>query len=401
MRYNDAELPGRLRRRRGICGGAASRCFPFFLRPAKRLGPRGFSVESQSVQLFKLKNRWGLTALSVVLCLLAAPFSMLGMFMPRFVTLLPALALLLLGYVGPVSAFACCAVFVGLCAVFYGAMGAVCMALLMLPPVVAACVTAQRRMGFFLSCGILAAVLFASLGAILGAISFMAKADVVTALSGMIGSVFDGMGEMADPILLTFAQMGVVSLPDGMSLQQLSEGMRLTAAARGEMIASIVYMLDLGLRLELPMQMTVGSLGAGVLGQAVLRRGVRSRGIEVPYVPLRKWRLPSGWGRVLGITLAALFVAAQLLPERLSVMAYVFGGIFTELFALQGIAAFSYMLHSRGKRLRWTALVFALGYTVARTPAMVVGIADQAFDFVHRRAALDAQDNPYDPRAKL
>ena len=31
------------------------------------------------------------------------------------------------------------------------------------------------------------------------------------------------------------------------------------------------------------------------------------------------------------------------------------------------------------------------------TVAVVLGIADQAFDFTHRRAELDREDNPYDP----
>lgn len=359
-------------------------------------------MEKESVRLFRMKNRWGLTALAVALCLLGSPFASMGLFMPQFLMMLPVLILVLLGFVGPVSAVACSAVLVGLCGTLYGLAGGAAMALLIAPVLIVSTVLVERRTGFFLSAGICAAVMFASMGVILAMLSLAAKTDVVTALTQLVGSVFSGMGEMADPILLMFAQMGALSLPDGvLSFQDLAENFRLTSAQREEMIASLAYMLNVGLRLVLPMQITVGALSAGVLGQAALRRGVLSRGMEVPYTPLRKWRLPSGWGRVLGVTFAALFVAAQLLPERLSVMAYVFSGVFMELFALQGIAAFSYKLHESGRGKRWAALVFVIGYFVARPAAMILGIADQAFDFTHRRKALDTEDNPYDPRARM
>lgn len=358
-------------------------------------------MERQSLQPLHLKNRWGLTALSVVLCLLASPLVSLGMFMPQFLAFLPVLALLLLGYVGPVSVVACGAVLVGLCGTLYGLLGGLCMALLLLPILAAAVITLKRGMGLFISAGICSGVLFASFGTILAVISLAAHSDVVTALTSLIGDVFESMGEMSDPLLLMFAQMGIIAPPDGMGLEQIAEGVRLTAQARGEMVAALVYLLDTGFRLELPAQITVGALGAGVLGQAVFRRGMLARGIEVPYTPLRKWRLPSGWGRVLGGTLAVLYVAAQLLPERLGVMAYVFYGVFTELFVLQGIAALCYVLHGHGKGRGWEAAVFAAGYLFLRPAATIVGIADQALDVTHRRKDLDTQENPYDPRARM
>lgn len=339
-----------------------------------------------------------MTVLSVVLSMIVAPLFMFGVFMPRFVMMYPALALLLLGYVGPVSVVACCMVLMGLCMTLYGTMGMLCIVILLLPALISAMLTVKRRLGFFISCSILACTLFVSMSLALGVISFAAKADIATALSDMIGTTFDELGELADPILSTFAQMGIVNLPNGMG--QLGESLRLTAEMRQEMIDSIVFLLNTGLRLELPMQMTVGALGAGVLGQTALRCGLRSRGLNVPYTPIRKWHLPSGWGRVLGVTLGILFVFASLLPQNLIVMAYVFSGVFTELFALQGIATVSHVLHEHNKGKRWIVIVFAVGYTLLRTPFMFLGIADQALDITHRRKMLEAKDNPYDPKSR-
>lgn len=351
--------------------------------------------------LFKQKNRWGMTALCAVLCAVAAPFMTLGLFMPQFVTLLPVLLLLMLGFVGPVSCVLCGVAFVGATGALFGLLGGFCAALMLIPAIVASTITVERRTGFYASAGITAGVAFASMGAILAVLTMAAGTDVVTALSGLMGRTFGAMGRAADPLLGMLSQMGMLSLPEGVTFEGLMQGASIPAEAREEMIGTLVYLLDAGLRLELPMQMTTGALACGVLGQAALRRGVLSRGMKVPYPPLRTWRLPKGWGRVLGGTLAALYIAAQLLPERLTVMAYVFYGLFTQLFALQGIAAICYALHRGGRGKGFAAAVFALGYFFVRPAAMIAGIADQAFDVTKRRAELDAEENPYDPRAKM
>ena len=44
-----------------------------------------------------------------------------------------------------------------------------------------------------------------------------------------------------------------------------------------------------------------------------------------------------------------------------------------------------------------------LGYFVLRPPAILFGIADQTFDFSHRREKIEAekkQNNPFDPRGR-
>ena len=44
-----------------------------------------------------------------------------------------------------------------------------------------------------------------------------------------------------------------------------------------------------------------------------------------------------------------------------------------------------------------------LGYFLLRPPAILFGIADQAFDFSHRRAKIQGEKkrlNPFDPRSR-
>ena len=70
-------------------------------------------MEKQTYWVFRQKNKWGLTVLAVVLCLLLTPLMSISLFMPQMFALLPVLALALLGYVGPVSASVCMGLFVG------------------------------------------------------------------------------------------------------------------------------------------------------------------------------------------------------------------------------------------------------------------------------------------------
>lgn len=44
-------------------------------------------------------------------------------------------------------------------------------------------------------------------------------------------------------------------------------------------------------------------------------------------------------------------------------------------------------------------IVFALGYFAIRPAAILIGIADQTFDVVHRREKMEEETpNPFDPR---
>ena len=162
----------------------------------------------------------------------------------------------------------------------------------------------------------------------------------------------------------------------------------LNDANRSSLLGQLVMLMDTMLRLEIPMQMATGSVMAGVVGQAVLRRGLASRGITVDAPPIYTWRVPDGWGRVLGGTLVLLFALSKLVGGSALSMYYVFGGVFERVYALQGVAAVCYMLDQRGKGRGWKLLVFALGMTLLSSAAIVVGIADQAMDITKRREAL-------------
>ena len=206
------------------------------------LKKKGFTLENKNISLLRRSNRWGWTALSIALCMLLSPLLAVSVFIPQGMTLVPIALLLLVGYVGPVSAAAC-------------------------------------------------------------------------------------------------------------------------------------------------------------TGQVALRKGVLSRGDKVDYPPLRTWTVPKGWGRVLGATLAALYVLTLIVPSFTSSMFYVFTGVFEQIFALQGIAAVCYYLNEKGKGRVAQGIVFALGYFAIRPAAILIGIADQTFDVVHRREKMEEETpNPFDPR---
>ena len=355
-------------------------------------------MDNQKVLLFRQKNRWGATVLSIVLCVvLLIPAMTAAVMSPQILMFIPVLVLALLGFVGPVSAVFCSALFIALGFTLLGALGGICTALFFVPVVSASSVTVERRMPFTLSVGICAGTMFVSMALIMAILSAAAGTDIVSAISELMRQSFDMLGGMADPVLAAFAQLGIISVPEGVDLAAVLSGALLQAQDRTQMVRSLVYFIDSGLRYELPAQMMTGSLAAGLLGQAALRRGVLRRGTAVPYLPLRTWRLPKGWGRVLGVTLAAFYLGAMLLPERMTGAFYVFSSVFDQIFMLQGIAAVCYMLHRRGKTRVWQGVVFVAGYFLVGTAAVVLGIADQAFDFTHRRAELDKKENPYDP----
>ena len=71
--------------------------------------------------------------LSIVLCLLLSPVLALSAFLPQAMTLVPIALLLLLGYVGPVSAVTCTAVLITLSTTLFGFWGAALSTLLLVP----------------------------------------------------------------------------------------------------------------------------------------------------------------------------------------------------------------------------------------------------------------------------
>lgn len=353
-------------------------------------------MERREVLFFRRRNRWGLTVLSVILCFVMAPVLGMAAMMPQVLALAPVALMSLLGFVGPVSAVICTGICVGMGGTLFGAQGVVAALLLFIPVLIVSAVLVEKRWPFWQSTGIGAATMFASMAAVIAMLTALTGTDVVTAFMGIVREMFGETGGLMDALLMMFAQTGLVPA-DGVELGAQSIGMILTPEVREKMVNTIVMILDSTLRLELPAQMVVGSAAAGVLGQMLLRKSVLSRGIEVPYPHLRTWRLPKGWGRVLLGTLAVFYVAAQLSPERMNSMLYVFIKVFDLIFAVQGIAAVCYLLHKKGKGKFLKLLTVAAGLFVIRSIALAVGVADQGVDITHRREELGDQGNPYDP----
>ena len=352
-------------------------------------------MENKNISLLRRKNRWGLTVLSIVLCLLLSPLMAISAFLPQAMTLVPIALLLLLGYVGPVSAATCTAILFGLSTTLFGFWGAALSALLLVPVLVVSGCMVERGRGFWQSAAGSGVTMFASIGAGMLLISTLAGTDVVTAMSDMMRQAFASSGTIGDTVLTAMMQFGLITAADGSAASMTM----LDAATREQLIAQLVLAVDTVMRLEIPMQMATGSVAAGVLGQAALRKGVLSRGDKVDYPPLRTWTVPKGWGRVLGATLAALYVLTLIVPSFTSSMFYVFTGVFEQIFALQGIAAVCYYLNEKGKGRVAQGIVFALGYFAIRPAAILIGIADQTFDVVHRREKMEEErPNPFDPR---
>ncbi|MBQ8619802.1 MAG: DUF2232 domain-containing protein [Clostridia bacterium] len=352
-------------------------------------------MDNQKVNVFRQKNKWGLSVASVALCLMLMPAFGVGVLLPQVLSAVPILLLAMLGYAGPVSAAVCSVIFVSLTSSLFGIWGGVLTILLIVPTVVVSVVSLEREQPFWQCVAAGGVAMFASMGAVVAMVSMLAGSDVVTALAGLLEEMFASSGAMGDTMLSLFMQMGVMSAPEGASLGSMTA---LDPQVKTDLLNSLVIMMDTVLRLELPMQMATGAVAAGLLGQSVLRKGLLHRGVKVEYPRLKTWRVPKGWGRILGGTLAVLYLLSALVPRSMTTMFYVFNGVFDQIFSLQGIAALCYMLDERGKSRRWQRLVFIVGYFLLGQMAVVVGILDQAVDFAHRREKLDEEENPFDPR---
>ena len=370
---------------------------------------KGFALENRNHSLFKQKNRWGLTVLSVVICLMLSPTLAMSAFLPQIVTLVPVMLMLLLGYVGPISAAACTAVVVAISSTMLGVWGGMLCMLLLVPVVIIGAYMVEKDSPFWVSAAGTGVTMFASMGVAMLIISALVGADVVTALSQALQQAFAASGALGDWMLSMMSQMGVLTAQNGGSIDIAT----IDAATREQLISTLVMMVDSMLRLEIPMQMATGSVAAGLLGQAVLRKGVLSRGEKIDYPPLRTWCVPKGWGRVLGATLAVLYVLSLVVPSVTSSMFYVFSGVFEQIFALQGIAAICYVLHEKGRGRGAQRLAFIVCYLLVGPAAillgpigmilgmavLMVGLADQTFDFTHRRVKIEEnKPNPFDPR---
>lgn len=360
--------------------------------PQLRHGEEGVDLDRQQTSLFRQKNNWPLTALCIVVSVMLAPMMGTLILLPQVLSVVPVLLLALLSYVGPVSAAACGAVLAATGGTLYGIWGALCALLLFAPTVIAAVVTAQRGQPFWESVIAGGVAMFASMGTVVGIVSLLAGSDVVTAFTAMLGDIFKAYPAFGDVLIQIMEVAGMLTQQGEAALSTLD------AQAKEELISGLLMAMDSVLRLEIPMRMATGAVTAGLLGQAALRKGMLKRGMRVAYPRLVTWHVPKGWGRILGGTLAALYVLARLLPSSMTTMFYVFSGVFTQVFALQGVAALCSMLERRGKSAVWQRVVFVLGYFCFSSFAMVLGMLDQAMDVTHRREALDKEENPFDPR---
>ncbi len=352
-------------------------------------------MDNQKVTVFHQKNKWGLTIAGIVACLVLSPLFSVGILLPQVLSSIPVLLLMLLGYAGPVSAAVCGVILTALTTTLFGVWGGVSIMLLMLPAVLVSAIMLERDQPFWQCVAAGGVTEFASMGIVVALLSVLAGNDVVSALGTLLEEMMAASGSIGDTILSVFMQMGMISAPEGVDLGGM---IALDPQMKQEMLSRIVIMMDSVLRLELPMQMATGSVAVGLLGQAVLRKGLIHRGEHVEYPRLKTWRVPKGWGRILGGTLLVLYLLSALVPRSMTTMFYVFNGVFDQVFSLQGIAAVCYMLDERGSSLKWQRLVFIIGYFLLGSFAVMVGILDQAADFAHRREKLDEMENPFDPR---
>jgi len=212
---------------------------------------KGFALENQNHLLFKQKNRWGLTVLSVVICLMLSPMLALSAFLPQIVTLVPVMLMLLLGYVGPVSAAACTAIIVSVSSAIMGVWGGMLSMLLLVPVVIIGAYMVEKDSPFWLSAAGTGVTMFASMGVVMLIISALTGMDIVTALSQTLQQAFASSGALGDSMLSMMTQMGLLTAQGGGSVDISS----IDAATREQLIAALVMMVDTMLRLEIPMQM--------------------------------------------------------------------------------------------------------------------------------------------------
>lgn len=328
-------------------------------------------MEKQRISILKQKNRLGLTALCVVLTPL---LMLLCLFVPMALPLVPLMMLAMLGYAGPASAVIGCFGAISMTGYLFGVPGGIGAALFLVPVLVAAGVLVYLDKPFWFSVGVGAGVMFASLGAISGLLSLLAGTDLVTAITDGLRAMLLQYDFLAEYIIALASELGVVNT-DGATLTQ--------------MVGQLVLLIDEVLRLEIPAHMVVGSGTVGLFGQALLRRGLQKRGEAVDLPAFKTWRIPKGWGRVLGGTLAVLVLMNLLMPANTAGMLYTFTALIEKIFAAQGIAAIFWKLDEQNRGRILKGLIFLMGWTVLVYGAVLAGVLDQAADVMKRRAALD------------
>ena len=352
-------------------------------------------MDSQKFSFLSQPNRWGLTAVILVFCIVFSPFVSVLAFIPRILTALPLLVLVCFGYVGPVSAIGCMVIYTAFFSMLFGPGGFLGGLLFFVPAAVVSLTMVEKEEKFWKATMISTGVMLVSEYLILLLVLAITGKDVVSAISGLFSEVI-AESNLQDQLVLILSQFGAIAGSDGAAVDVAT----LTEVQKSTILKNFLSYYDQILRLEIPMQIATGAVSVGVLGQSLLRKSLLSRGIETAYPRMRTWRLPKGWGRVLGITALVLLLLSEL-NKNITALSYVFSGLFQQIFALQGIAALGWVAHKQGRGKGTQALIFVLGYFFMSIPAIIVGFADQAFDFTKRRAEMDEEEKrtSYDPNS--
>ena len=355
-------------------------------------------MEKRQFRFASQKNRWGFTILSIILCIILGPFASALALIPRMMTALPLMLIILLGYVGIVSTVVCTAILTAYASMLFGIWGTLGALIFLLPPLIVSAVTSERNVAFWKASAVSGLVMLLCEYIVLAIISMVAGQDAVSATMQLFVDFFNENKQLTNVLVDGLMQSGLLTSSSAISSISL-----MTDAERISILQSLIQGMDQVLRLEVPMQIATGAVSVGLLGQFMIRKSMLRKGEKVDCPAFRTWCIPKGFGRIMAATVLALYLISMI-GNRNNAMFYVVSGVFEQFLALQGIAAICYMLHKNGKTRGWQIASFIIGYFFLNMVVVIVGIIDQAFDFTHRREEIQKIEeqqkrDAYNPRA--
>ena len=318
------------------------------------------------MESLKRSNRWGLTAALLPLWALLWLLGGLLFMFPAVALTLPAL----LAWAGVKAGPVCYATLAVAAAAFMGwllgPVFALAVALVLLPGSVWALASMDRGVPFVRAALVEGLVLLCSGGAALLLGAAYAGGDLAGALSGGLIALMRQMPQ-TDALLWSMYAGGLLGLPEGMeAVEGLSAAVRLTDAAREELLRSLSLYLDASLRLLLPAQWASGSIMGALLGTLLPRYAARQRGEAVDFVPLRALALPRGALGALYGTAGALLALSLLGAQSLWRALYVVWGAAVAAAGLLGLAVIDHHAHARGMRRGPRALLAVGAFALAK-----------------------------------
>ncbi len=318
------------------------------------------------MESLKRSNRWGLTAALLLLWALLWLLGGLLFMFPAVALTLPAL----LAWAGVKAGPVCYAALAVAAAAFMGwllgPVFALAVALVLLPGSVWALASMDRGVPFVRAALVEGLVLLCSGGAALLLGTAYAGGDLAGALSSGLIALMRQMPQ-TDTLLWSMYAGGLLGLPEGMeAVEGLSAALRLTDAAREELLRSLSLYLDASLRLMLPAQWASGSIVGGLLGTLLPRYAARQRGEAVDFVPLRALTLPRGALGALYGTAGALLALSLLGAQSLWRAMYVVWGAAVAAAGLLGLAVIDHHAHARGMRRGGRALLAVGAFALAK-----------------------------------